>query len=249
MGGGSRPAPILRIAAPTRAGGVRDTADWAAIQHALLADLQRLEAALRPYLRLAGLDQVGQRGRSSWLRQAGTWSLGTLIKRTECWTIAMAGVDRVALLGPPTTPNVMVFSDPRTGRRYGYLDRWEGPIFHYVGEGQVGDQNAGLGNKAILEHAERGKALRIFKGVRGVVRYEGEYGLEAVEPRYFAEARDRNGDLRKVVVFRMRPIDGGVPVSVAIPDAVSGLCSGARAIGSFGAGVHTSERSRKRRSA
>lgn len=223
----------FRIAAPTRAGGVRNLSDWAAIQNALLADLNRIDAALRPYLRLAGIDHSWSGARPD--ASEPNWHLepGDLIKRTELHA-RYGGRGQGGIAGSATTPNVMVFSDPRTGKRYGYLDRWQGAVFHYVGEGQVGDQSLTSGNKAIREHAERGKALRVFKGVRGVVRYEGEYGLEADEAWYFTEARDRNGALRKVLVFRMRPIDGGVPASVAIPAPSGHAAVPPGAIGTFG---------------
>jgi len=216
-------------------GGIRNDGDWAGTQRALLADLNRLEMALRPYLRLAGI-------KNSWSglepdSSEQLWDLepGDLIKRTDLQA-QYGGRRQGGIAGSAITPNVLVFSDPRTGQRYGYLDKWEGAVFHYVGEGQLGDQSMTSGNKGILEHAERGKALRVFKGVRGTVRYEGEYGLEADEPWYFSEARDRTGALRKVVVFRMRPIDGGVPASVAIPAPTRPAAVPPGPIGTFGQG-------------
>jgi hypothetical protein len=62
------------------------------------------------------------------------------------------------------------------------------------------------GNAAILRHAEEGRALRVFMGARGKVRYEDEFELDAEQPFYTTDAPETgNGPVRKVIVFRMRP--------------------------------------------
>jgi len=62
------------------------------------------------------------------------------------------------------------------------------------------------GNAAILNHAEDGRALRVFMGARGVVTYEDEFELEQGEPYYTTDAPETgNGPVRKVIVFRLRP--------------------------------------------
>ena len=83
-------------------------------------------------------------------------------------------------IGPSReTPNVFIFSDPATGEQHGYIDasRDDG-CFHYTGEGQRGDQRMSSGNAAILNHKQDGRALRLFMGARGVVRYEGEFEID-----------------------------------------------------------------------
>lgn len=106
------------------------------------------------------------------------------------------------------TPNVFIFSDPKAGAKYGYVyDQWRDGVFHFTGEGQVGDQLMKHGNRAILDHRKRGRALRVFDGVRGTVTYQGEFEL-ATDPFYYAEARDRSqANVRKVIVFRLVPVD------------------------------------------
>jgi hypothetical protein len=105
------------------------------------------------------------------------------------------------------TPNVLVFSDSRAGEKYGYVfDGWRENIFHYTGEGQVGDQLMRSGNRAIRDHEQDGRALRVFKGVRGTVEYDGEF--RQIASPYYAEAPDRNGDTRQVIVFQLIRIDG-----------------------------------------
>jgi 5-methylcytosine-specific restriction protein A len=86
-----------------------------------------------------------------------------------------------------TTNTVLLFSDPAVGHRYGYYDGWveedeHGPIFEYTGAGTTGDQTFERGNKAILNHVEAGRSLRVFT-VAGRVpgsqtrlhRYVGEF--------------------------------------------------------------------------
>jgi hypothetical protein len=111
------------------------------------------------------------------------------------------------------TPNVFIFSDRDAGKKYGYMyDRWSDGVFHFTGDGQVGDQVMKYGNRAILEHRKQRRALRVFDGVRGNVTYQGEFEL-AADPFYIAEARDRFSErARKVIVFRL------IAVGAAITD-------------------------------
>jgi hypothetical protein len=70
------------------------------------------------------------------------------------------------------TPNVFIFSDRSVGEQYGYFDDWHADgLFHYTGEGQKSDQRMRAGNLAIAWHREDGRALRVFRGVRGEVEY------------------------------------------------------------------------------
>jgi hypothetical protein len=135
------------------------------------------------------------------------WDLepGDVIKRTELHARHSGG--RQGGIAPLTkSKDVLLFSDPASGAKYGYHDRWEDGVFHYTGEGQVGDQAMTRGNKAILAHTTEGRALRVFKGVRGMVRYLGEFELDT-ESWYWSIAEDRKKARRKVIVFRLRPID------------------------------------------
>ena len=123
------------------------------------------------------------------------------------------------------TPNVLLFTKP-SGRLYGYDDGWrDDGTFHYAGEGQVGDQKFTKGNRAVLDHRQNGRALRLFEGAgRTTVRYLGEYVVDEPHPTYRMEAPDRNGDLRSMIVFRLRPVDGEgaivVPPGPTIPAVV-----------------------------
>jgi hypothetical protein len=107
------------------------------------------------------------------------------------------------------TPNVFVFYDPATGEQHGYYDDWQvDGCLHYTGEGQRGDQEMKAGNAAILNHGVDGRALRVFRGARGTVTYEGEFELDDAEPFQRTDAPETgDGPLREVFVFRLRPKD------------------------------------------
>ncbi|THA25348.1 restriction endonuclease [Streptomyces sp. RKND-216] len=113
-------------------------------------------------------------------------------------------------IGPSArTPNVFVFTDPVAGEKHGYYDDWmPDGRFHYSGEGQYGDQRMLSGNVSILNHEVEGRALRVFQGARGTVTYRGEFVVDQEDPWYEADAPETNdGPLRKVIVFRLRPVD------------------------------------------
>ncbi|MBB4791942.1 KAP family P-loop NTPase fold protein [Streptomyces nodosus] len=117
-----------------------------------------------------------------------------------------------------TTNNVLLFSDPAAGHRFGYFDGWlaeddaRGPIFEYTGAGTIGDQTFERGNKAILNHVEDGRSLRVFtaagrvEGSQTILhRYVGEFKVDAEQPYIQRQAPDANGNSRNVIVFRLRP--------------------------------------------
>lgn len=113
-------------------------------------------------------------------------------------------------IGPSSrSANVLLFSDPVSGEQHGYFDGWhEDGCFHYTGEGQRGDQRMVSGNAAVLNHQAEGRALRLFMGARGTVTYEGEFELDDERPYYTTDAAETNdGPPRKVIVFRLRPLD------------------------------------------
>jgi hypothetical protein len=104
--------------------------------------------------------------------------------------------------------NILIFTAPSSGHQHGYFDTWnEDGTFHYTGEGQVGPQKMIRGNKAILEHRETGKRLRLFDGARGTVRYLGEWTLDPESPYSEGEAHETGGGpMRKVIRFHLVPI-------------------------------------------
>jgi hypothetical protein len=107
------------------------------------------------------------------------------------------------------TPNIFIFYDPEAGEQHGYYDDWQADgCLHYTGEGQRGDQEMKSGNAAIYHHKGDGRSLRVFRGARGTVTYDGEFELDDVEPFQRTDAPEtKNGSMREVIVFRLRPID------------------------------------------
>lgn len=64
------------------------------------------------------------------------------------------------------------------------------------------------GNASILNHQAEGRALRVFQGARGFVSYLGEFEISPENPWYEADAPETGGGpLRKVIVFRLCPVD------------------------------------------
>ena len=141
-----------------------------------------------------------------------SWELapGEVIRRTNLH-IGYGGRIRGGISPSRQTPNVLIFSDPKAGEEHGYIyDGWDPAtpgLFHYTGEGQQGDQQMRSGNRAIRDHAEEGRALRVFRGVRGEVRYVGEF--ELAEPAYDLRPAHESGGtkIRQVLVFNLRAVE------------------------------------------
>ncbi|WP_191563203.1 restriction endonuclease [Janibacter melonis] len=148
-----------------------------------------------------------------------TWdiSMGEVTTRTKV-SIDYGGARFGGIQPSGQTPNVLIYSDPTSGAQHGYeFDGWDpydASVFYYTGEGQVGDQQLTKGNKSILEHAEDGRSLRLFEAVGGLQRggkpqrYVGKFELDAEDPFRFERAPDRTGASRKVIVFKLRAVDG-----------------------------------------
>jgi hypothetical protein len=122
-------------------------------------------------------------------------------------------------IGPSTlTANVLIFSEPLVGKKYGYdFDGWRTDgCYHYTGEGQYGDQEMKSGNAAILKHKQEGRALRLVKGVRGEIEYLGEFETDKEQPYYTTDAPEAgDGPVRAVIVFRLRPLTKTVTYATA----------------------------------
>lgn len=152
-----------------------------------------------------------------------------LSEHTPEWDVGVGGLlshaERVKRFGGApyggiepsrSTRNVFLYSDPVKGEAYGYTyDGWtdDGELFLYTGEGPLGDQPMTHGNRAILEHREHGRALRLFVAdghVAGTAqrqqRYVGEFEIDQENPYALEEAPDENGENRTVFVFRLRPV-------------------------------------------
>lgn len=98
---------------------------------------------------------------------------------------------------------IFLFTEPGAAAEFGYHDRWNDGLFHYTGTGQSGDQRLTGLNGSVLKHRAQGRALHVFHGSRGAVKYAGEFELES----HYTETRnDARGRERRVIVFRLRRV-------------------------------------------
>ncbi len=142
--------------------------------------------------------------------QTVNWDIkvGEVLKRTEIHSRygggGMGGIEPSA-----RTPNIFIFtSDSGTTFGYNFDEELEDGSFLYTGDGQIGDQDPTVGgNKAIIEHRKKGRALRLFESAekKTFVRYVGEFELADAEPET-RRAPDANGDERDVLVFHLIPV-------------------------------------------
>lgn len=155
---------------------------------------------------------------NEWVTQVGDIRTRAALKELYGGSVYSGGV-----VPSNTTPNVLLFSDPVEGLKYGY--RYDGPApdgraYYYTGRGTVGDQTVAE-NRAIVEHKERGRALRLFEAA-GVVegtqtklqRYLGEFELDPERPYRREPARDAKEATRTVLVFRLLPVDADTAASL-----------------------------------
>jgi predicted RNA-binding protein with PUA-like domain len=121
------------------------------------------------------------------------------------------------------TPNILIFTDPRSGEQHGYYDRWVSDgSFHYTGRGQHGHQTLTSGNLAVVNHVKDRRALRVFQGASGVVKYVGEFVLDEHEPYDWGTAPSTGGGpLRRVIRFHLRRVDRPATVPATGPLGVA----------------------------
>lgn len=157
---------------------------------------------------LTALGFVVTRPDASW-----TTPLGYIGTRTE-FKSEYGGTIFGGIEPSRTSPNVLIYTDPQQGALNGYdYDRWDPDddnVFYYTGEGRTGDQQISDGNKAILEHAERGRTIRLFEALKEKAqpggkrhRYVGAFRVDPDAPFRRAPANDAEGNPRLVIVFRL----------------------------------------------
>jgi hypothetical protein len=106
---------------------------------------------------------------------------------------------------PTKSGPILIFSDPASGSPFGYdaHDYFKDDIYHYTGEGRVGNQQLLRGNRALLD---KDRELLLFaKQDQKTWRFVGEVSLAT--PAYLeASAKDQNGNQRTVLVFRFQEL-------------------------------------------
>jgi 5-methylcytosine-specific restriction protein A len=110
-------------------------------------------------------------------------------------------------IAPSSVADAIFIFTGDTGSQYGYADEEEVDVhgvrsFSYTGEGQIGDMEFVRGNRAILEHSNDGRALHLFHslGKSKGQKYLGEFVYAG---HRFEPGQDRNGDIRRLIVFRL----------------------------------------------
>jgi 5-methylcytosine-specific restriction protein A len=110
-------------------------------------------------------------------------------------------------IAPSSVVDAIFIFTGDTGSQYGYEDEEEVDAqgvrsFSYTGEGQTGDMEFTRGNRAILEHSNDGRALHLFQslGKSKGQKYLGEFVYAG---HRFIPGPDRNGEIRRLIVFRL----------------------------------------------
>lgn len=152
------------------------------------------------------------------------WSIkpGDRVRRQDLQA-AYGGAPRGGIEPSAQSPNVLIFSEPEKVHKHSYgFDGWAGAtLLHYTGEGPSGDQRFVDGNRAILEHRQQGRALRVFRAQPPWATYLGQFEIDRATPFYLADSPGTDGLIRQVIVFRLRPIgkfvDGGLGAAPRAP--------------------------------
>jgi 5-methylcytosine-specific restriction protein A len=108
-------------------------------------------------------------------------------------------------ISTPSRHNFIMLFTSTTGAQYGYSDGWSNEGYLYTGEGQKGEMSFVRGNLAIRDHEKVGKSLHLFEYVSlGNVRYIGQMSYKSY---IIKDAKDKDGYIRKIIVFILQPID------------------------------------------
>ncbi|QHG26489.1 HNH endonuclease [Pseudomonas sp. DTU12.1] len=103
------------------------------------------------------------------------------------------------------SPTIFIFTG-ESGEQFGYTDRREADgVFTYTGEGQSSHMTMTKGNLAILQHAEMGRSLHLFKalGKSQGQEYLGEFTCASHEWR---TGLDKHLNDRKTLIFKLVPV-------------------------------------------
>jgi len=120
-------------------------------------------------------------------------------------------------IAPSNKASAVFLFSGESGEQYGYTDEVDTRgVYSYAGEGQVGNMTLTRGNLAVQQHAVTGRALHLFKTLgRGKgQRYVGEYVCADIS---WQDGPDRNGGIRKIVIFNLVPV-ADLAIHESVPD-------------------------------
>lgn len=137
--------------------------------------------------------------------------IGDVTKRRAVHAL-FGGQQQQGISTPARSDNILVFTDPAKGARYGY-DLHEGAredgIYAYTGEGQVGPQRLARGNLALANSARNGKVIRLFRTKGADATYVGAFTLDD-PPFEWRDIPDEAGDIRRGIIFGLAPLDANL---------------------------------------
>lgn len=146
------------------------------------------------------------------------FDVGALYNRKEQIHAVFGGQQQGGISTPKEHPLVIAFTG-EAGVSHGYHDFWDDDeVFHYFGEGQVGDMKYVAGNRSIGEHVKDGKTLIVFQmmGKGRPYRYLGRFMCQSsyVQPG----TPDREGQPRSAIVFRLRSLEASLGLAASETD-------------------------------
>lgn len=146
------------------------------------------------------------------------FEVGALYNRQKEIHAVFGGQQQGGISTPKEHPLVIAFTG-EAGVSHGYNDFWDDDeVFHYFGEGQVGDMKYVAGNRAIGEHTNDGKTLVVFQmmGKGRPYRYLGRFMCQSsyVQPG----TPDREGQPRSAIVFRLRSLEASLGLAESETD-------------------------------
>lgn len=127
--------------------------------------------------------------------------VGNVVRRRDVHA-QFGGQQQGGIATPSEHPVVLAFTGG-SGVQHGYDDGWDKGVFCYFGEGQLGPMEFVRGNRAMRDHIQDGKDLLLFKmEAKGFVSFMGPFMVTSWEHR---QQPDRNGQMRRAIVFHLNP--------------------------------------------
>lgn len=138
-----------------------------------------------------------------------SWSLeiNDVVPRREIHAI-YGGQQQSGIVTPKIIPDILIFTDPVAGARYGYAE-FEGldenGSYWYTGQGQRGPQKFTLGNKALRDAAADGRTIRLFTTKGPLATYVGAFTTGT--PTYRLDTfPDVDAVPREGIIFNLVPL-------------------------------------------
>lgn len=142
-----------------------------------------------------------------------TWPIpiGETLRRRQVHAL-LGGQQQQGISTPRGSSNILIFTDPEKGRRYGY-DLHEGlradGLYAYTGEGTRGDQEFLRGNAAIMSSVKDGRLIRLFTVQGRNATYVGAFTL-ADPPFEHQQIPDVDNGVRRGIIFMLAPVNADV---------------------------------------